>query len=75
MRILLIEDNAEIADAIRTMLARQRFAVDVAVDGDQGLDHVLRGSYDVAIVDVVLPKRDGFSICRAARSEAAHGPG
>src|SRR5580704_15115274 len=74
MRILLVEDNAEIADAIRTMLMRQRFAVDIAVDGEQGLDHVLRGSYDVAIVDVVLPKRDGFSICRAARSEGVQTP-
>jgi DNA-binding response OmpR family regulator len=74
MRILLIEDNAEIADAIRTMLARQRFAVDVAIDGDEGLDHVLRGNYDVAIVDVVLPKRDGFSICRAARAEGVQTP-
>ena len=74
MRVLLIEDNAEIADAIRTMLTRRRFAVDVASDGDQGLDHVLRGSYDVAIVDVVLPKRDGFSICRAARAEGVQTP-
>ncbi len=74
MRILLVEDNPEIADAIRTMLMRQRFAVDVAVDGEQGLDHVLRGTYDVAIVDVVLPKRDGFSICRAARAEGVQTP-
>jgi DNA-binding response OmpR family regulator len=74
MRVLLIEDNVEIADAVRTMLARQRFAVDVAQDGDEGLDHVLRGTYDVAIVDVVLPKRDGFSICRAARAEGIQTP-
>lgn len=74
MRVLLIEDNVEIANAVRTMLARQRFAVDVAPDGEQGLDHVLRGTYDVAIVDVVLPKRDGFSICRAARAEGIQTP-
>jgi len=74
MRVLVIEDNAEIANAIRTMLQRQRFAVDLAADGDQGLDHVLRGTYDVAIVDVVLPKRDGFSICRAARAEGIQTP-
>jgi DNA-binding response OmpR family regulator len=74
MRVLLIEDNVEIANAVRTMLARQRFAVDVAPDGEEGLDHVLRGTYDVAIVDVVLPKRDGFSICRAARAEGIQTP-
>jgi len=69
MRVLLVEDNPEIANAIRTMLLRRKFAVDVAVDGESGLEQLLRGIYDVAIVDVVLPKRDGFSICRAARAE------
>jgi DNA-binding response OmpR family regulator len=69
MRVLLVEDNPEIANAIRTMLLRRKFAVDVASDGESGLEHLLRGTYDVAIVDVVLPKRDGFSICRAARAE------
>ncbi len=69
MRVLLIEDNPEIANAIRTMLLRRKFAVDVAHDGESGLEQLLRGTYDVAIVDVVLPKRDGFSICRAARAE------
>jgi two-component system OmpR family response regulator len=69
MRVLLVEDNPEIANAIRTMLLRRKFAVDVAADGESGLEQLLRGTYDVAIVDVVLPKRDGFSICRAARAE------
>ena len=69
MRVLLVEDNPEIANAIRTMLLRRKFAVDVASDGDAGLEQLLRGNYDIAIVDVVLPKRDGFSICRAARAE------
>jgi DNA-binding response OmpR family regulator len=74
MRVLVIEDNLEIAGAIRTMLQRRKFAVDIANDGDTGLDHVLRGTYDVAIVDVVLPRRDGFAICRAARAEGVHTP-
>jgi len=74
MRVLVVEDNAEIAGAIRTMLQRRKFAVDVANDGEVGLDHVLRGTYDVAIVDVVLPRRDGFAICRAARSEGVQTP-
>jgi DNA-binding response OmpR family regulator len=74
MRVLVVEDNVEIAGAIRTMLQRHKFAVDVAADGDSGLDHVLRGTYDVAIVDVVLPRRDGFAICRAARTEGVQTP-
>ena len=69
MRVLLVEDDREIAEAIRTMLARLKFAVDSASDGETGLEYLLRGSYDAAIVDVMLPKRDGFSICRTARTE------
>jgi DNA-binding response OmpR family regulator len=74
MRVLVIEDNVEIANAIRAMLQRQRYAVDLALDGDEGLDNILRGTYDVAIVDVVLPKKDGFAICRAARAEGVQTP-
>ncbi|HEY0797523.1 MAG TPA: response regulator transcription factor [Candidatus Baltobacteraceae bacterium] len=74
MRVLLIEDNPDIANSVRAMLARRKYAVDVAVDGDVGLEHLLRGIYDVAIVDVVLPKRDGFTICRSARAEGIATP-
>jgi DNA-binding response OmpR family regulator len=74
MRILVVEDNSEIAEAARTMLLRRKFAVDVAGDGEAGLEHLLRGNYDAAIIDVVLPKRDGFSICRAARAEGIATP-
>ncbi|HEY8313373.1 MAG TPA: response regulator transcription factor [Candidatus Baltobacteraceae bacterium] len=74
MRILLIEDNVSIAGAVRTMLEHRNFAVNVVGDGDAGLDHLLRQSYDAAIVDVVLPKRDGFSIASSARAEGVSTP-
>ena len=74
MRVLLVEDNLEIAESVRAMLSRRKFAVDVAPDGDLGLEYLLRGTYDVAIVDVMLPKRDGFSICRTARAEGITTP-
>ena len=74
MRILLIEDNAPIANAVRLMLESNKFAVDVARDGESGLDHLLRQTYDAAIVDVVLPGRDGFAIARAARAEGVQTP-
>ena len=74
MRVLLIEDNSEIAEAVRAMLLRRKFAVDVAADGESGLELLLRGVYDAAIVDVLLPKRDGFSVCRAARAEGVTTP-
>ena len=70
MRVLLVEDDVDIAGAIRTMLLRRRYAVEIVRDGDAGLDRLLGASFDAAIVDIGVPKRDGFSLCRAARAEA-----
>jgi two-component system OmpR family response regulator len=74
VRILVIEDQREIAAAIRAMLERRKYAVDVASDGDSGFEMLLRGTYDAAIIDVVLPGRDGFAICRDARAEGVATP-
>lgn len=56
------------ANAVRAMLERRKYAVDIATDGDAGLDFLLRDAYDAAILDVGLPKRDGFEIARRARA-------
>jgi DNA-binding response OmpR family regulator len=74
VRILVIEDNAEIAEAVRQMLERRRFGVRVAGDGERGLDALLDATYDAAVVDLVLPGRDGFAICRAARDHGIQTP-
>ncbi|MBV8727238.1 MAG: response regulator transcription factor [Candidatus Eremiobacteraeota bacterium] len=74
MRLLLIEDNVAIAGAVRAMLERRKFAVDVALDGESGLDHLLRQPYSLAIVDVVLPKRDGFTVVEEARRQGVQTP-
>jgi two-component system copper resistance phosphate regulon response regulator CusR len=74
VRILVIEDNAEIAQALRTMLERRKFGVHVAPDGDSGLDALLDADYDAAVIDIVLPRRDGFAICRAARDHGVQTP-
>jgi DNA-binding response OmpR family regulator len=74
MRVLVVEDNVEIAAAVRAMLERRKFAVNVAADGECGLDALLDANYDAAIVDLVLPRRDGFAICRAARDQGVQTP-
>ncbi len=74
MRILVIEDNPSIAAAVRTMLEGQKFAANVVSDGETGLDHLLRQSYDAAIVDVMLPGIDGFTVARNARAEGVQTP-
>ncbi|HZH98929.1 MAG TPA: response regulator transcription factor [Fimbriimonadaceae bacterium] len=67
MRILLVEDDRVIADSIRDALERERFDVDVRRDGESGLDATIVGSYALIILDIMLPKRDGFSVCRELR--------
>jgi two-component system OmpR family response regulator len=72
MRVLLIEDDRRLAKLIKKVLHEENFTVDISFDGDEGLEIALRGAHDIAIVDWMLPGRDGPAICRAVR--AAHLP-
>ena len=68
MRILLIEDDQRLARLVARVLSDEHYHVDVAHDGESGLDLAMRGIYEVAIVDWMLPGRDGPGICRAVRA-------
>jgi DNA-binding response OmpR family regulator len=68
MRILVIEDDKRLAKLIAQVLEGEQFTVDVAFDGTAGLELALRGVHDLAIVDWMLPGRDGPSICQAIRA-------
>ena len=72
MRVLLIEDDKKLSGLIQKMLEAEKMAVDVAYDGNTGVELALRGVYEVAIVDWMLPGRDGLAVCEAIRS--AHVP-
>ncbi len=72
MRILLIEDDKRLAAIVKKVLAAEKMAVDVAHDGDLGVEMALQGNHDVAVVDWMLPGRDGPAVCQAIRS--AHRP-
>jgi two-component system OmpR family response regulator len=74
MRVLVVEDNAPVAEAIRAMLEARKFAANVVTDGEAGLDHLLRRCYDAAIVDVGLPGMDGFTLARNARADGVQTP-
>ncbi|MFN2148718.1 MAG: response regulator transcription factor [Anaerolineales bacterium] len=68
MRILLIEDDRRLAGLIQEVLTEEGFDVDAAYDGAAGLELALRGPYDVAVIDWMLPERDGPAIIRAVRT-------
>jgi len=63
VRILLIEDDAELAEAVASGLRRRRFAVDIALDGDSGLERAQLNDYDVIVLDRDLPGVHGDDIC------------
>lgn len=67
MRILVIEDERDLADAVARGLQRQGYAVDVAYDGEESLRLAEVNDYDLLVLDVNLPKVDGFEVCRRLR--------
>lgn len=68
MRVLVVEDDKRLAKLICKVLEEEKFSVDVAHDGELGLEIALRGAHDIAILDWMLPGRDGPSVCRAIRA-------
>ena len=73
-RILLVEDEPAIAAGVRDDLQFEGYLVDVVGDGDEALARGLRGSYDLIVLDVMLPGRDGFSVCRELRAAGIRTP-
>lgn len=67
MRVLIVEDEVRLAETLRDLLELRGYTADVSYDGEQGLDNALSGIYDVVILDVMLPKRNGFEVVKAIR--------
>ncbi|MCX6783483.1 MAG: response regulator transcription factor [candidate division WWE3 bacterium] len=74
MKILLVEDEHKIAQAIKKGLEQEKYVVTIAYDGEEGLDLVLSENFDLIILDRLLPKVDGLDICKQARSKGIHMP-
>jgi two-component system copper resistance phosphate regulon response regulator CusR len=74
MKILVIEDEARAAAFLRKGLTESSFVVDVAVRGDAGLDLARAGSYDLIVLDVMLPGRDGWSVLADLRQDGKQTP-
>jgi DNA-binding response OmpR family regulator/HPt (histidine-containing phosphotransfer) domain-containing protein len=69
LRILVVEDDRLVADALKSTLSHCNYAVEIADDGRTGLDFIEAFDYDLLLLDVMLPKLDGISICRHVRSQ------
>lgn len=74
MRILIVEDEKEIADGLEAILTREAYIVDVVYDGISGLDYMLSDFYDLIILDIMLPKLNGIDVLKNARNEGIKTP-
>jgi DNA-binding response OmpR family regulator len=74
MHILVVEDERRLAQLLRRVLSEERHNVDIAHDGTEGLDLALSGTYDLIILDLMLPSLDGMEVCRELRTEHVDTP-
>jgi len=74
MRVLLVEDEPKIADFVQRGLTEEGHAVDVATDGEEGLEWTSIAEFDVIILDVMLPVVDGLMVCRTLRERGIATP-
>ncbi len=69
MRVLIVEDEYALADVLKATLEHENYTVDIASDGEDGLEQGLTGIYDIILLDVMLPKMNGFSVLEKLRKE------
>ena len=74
MRVLLVEDEKRMAQALCEILRQEKYDVDHCADGLEGLAAIEAGAYDLVVLDVMLPHKDGFSIAREARAKGIRTP-
>jgi len=74
MKLLLVEDDAKLAAALRRGLTAEGFTVEVAPDGVEGLWRAREGSYDLILLDIMLPGRNGYRVCADLRRDGSTTP-
>jgi two-component system response regulator ArlR len=74
MRILIVEDELHLAEALAQILRKNNYTVDAVHDGEAGLDNALSNIYDIIILDIMLPKLDGISVLKEIRKDGISTP-
>lgn len=74
MRILIVEDEVSLADAVTAILKKEQYFVDAVYDGRDGLDYALSGIYDLILLDIMLPKMNGLDVLKSIRANGISVP-
>lgn len=74
MTILIIEDEKKLSDILKQASKNERYSVDVAYDGEMGLSKAMRNDYTMILLDLMLPKKDGLTVCKELRARQIHTP-
>ena len=74
MNILIVEDEANLAESVKEILSSQKIYCDIVYDGADGLDYALSGIYDVILLDIMLPKLNGFEVLGKLRANKINTP-
>lgn len=74
MKILVVDDEVKLADALGELLRRNKFIVDVVYDGEDGYFYAKNGDYDVVLLDVMMPQVDGFEVAKRLRQNKCNVP-
>ena len=74
LRILIVEDEKRLAETLVQIMTEHKYTADAVFDGESGFDYAMSGIYDVIVLDVMLPKRDGFSVVRRLRARGVSTP-
>lgn len=74
MRILIIEDEVRLASTLQDLMEMDGYTADISYDGENGLDNALTGIYDMILLDVMLPKMDGFTVLQRLRASGSNVP-
>ncbi len=74
MAVLVIEDEKKLVDILKIALKGERYSVDVAYDGQEGLNKAMKNNYSLILLDIMLSKKDGLEVCRELRAHQIHTP-
>lgn len=72
--VLIIEDEKKLVDILKRALKGERYTIDTAFDGEEGLEKALKNTYSLILLDIMLPKKDGLTVCKELRDNHIHTP-